>query len=102
MFGLKQQVIDSINECFDQFPQVESVTIYGSRAKGNYKIGSDIDLCIMGILDYNNLLKLENQLDELLLPYKIDISVYDKINNSDLLDHIQRVGQVFYRKNCAK
>ncbi len=98
MFGLKPKHIDAINQCFAQYPQIEQVIIYGSRAKGNYKIGSDIDLTIEGDLDYNSLLKLENQLDDLLLPYKIDLSLKHKITNPDLLEHIERVGKVFYEK----
>lgn len=98
MFGLKQQHIDLINACFAQYPQIEQVILYGSRAKGNYKNGSDIDLTIRGDLDFRSLLKLENQLDDLLLPYKMDISLHHKINAPDLLEHIQRIGMVFYEK----
>jgi predicted nucleotidyltransferase len=98
MFGLKQYHIDLINSVFAQYPQIEQVQIYGSRAKGNYKPGSDIDLSIIGNLDFGSLMKLENQLDDLLLPYKMDISIFHKINHPELIDHIQRVGKVFYEK----
>ncbi len=97
MFGLKNQHIALIHSVFDQYEQIEQVIIYGSRAKGNYRAGSDIDLTIIGNLDYSSFMKLENQLDDLLLPYKMDISLYQKINNSDLLEHIQRVGKLFYK-----
>jgi len=99
MFGLKQQHIDAIRKCFAEYPQIEQVIIYGSRAKGNYKTGSDIDLTITGDLDYKSLLQLENQLDDLLLPYKIDLSLKHKINNPDLLKHIEWVGKIFYDKH---
>lgn len=102
MFGLQQKHIDAINACFAQYPQIEQVILYGSRAKGNYKNGSDIDLTIVGDLDYNSLLKLENQLDDLLLPYKMDLSLKHKITNPDLLNHIERVGKVFYEKAIEK
>jgi predicted nucleotidyltransferase len=98
MFGLKQQHIDCINAVFACYPQVERVLIYGSRAKGNYRKGSDIDLTILGDLDYRSWMKLENQLDDLLLPYKMDISLYHQINHPELQEHIQRVGKVFYEK----
>lgn len=98
MFGLKQQHIDLINQCFAKYTQIEQVLIYGSRAKGNYKNGSDIDLTIVGKADFSILLKLQNQLDDLLLPYKIDLSLHHQITNPDLLDHMQRVGKVFYQK----
>ena len=97
MFGLKQKDIDAICGCFAQYPQIEEVILYGSRAKGNYKNGSDIDLAIKGPLDFSSFLQLDNQLDDLLLPYKIDLSLLHQIQNIDLLDHIHRVGVVFYR-----
>jgi predicted nucleotidyltransferase len=102
MFGLKQHHIDAINRCFARWPGIEQVILYGSRAKGTYKNGSDIDLTIVGDLDYHALLALENQLDDLLLPYKIDLSLLHTIDNPDLTDHIGRVGQVFYEKKGRK
>ncbi len=59
------------------------------------KNGSDIDLSIIGNLDYSCLLKLENQLDDLLLPYKIDLLLHDQVTYSDLLDHTRQISKVF-------
>lgn len=101
MFGLKQTYIEAIGQCFARYPQIEQVIIYGSRAKGSYRSGSDIDLTIVGHLDYQSLMKLENQLDDLLLPYKIDLSLKHQINNPDLLNHIERAGKVFYQKKSC-
>ncbi|HKJ32758.1 MAG TPA: nucleotidyltransferase domain-containing protein [Balneolales bacterium] len=96
-YGLKNQTINSIEDVFVRYPQIEKVLLYGSRAKGNYRKGSDIDLTLMGNdLDLTTLFQIENELDDLLLPYKIDLSIYSKIENQDLLDHIKRVGLVFY------
>ena len=99
MFGLKDFQIESIQQCFANFPKIEQVIVYGSRAKGNFKTGSDIDLTILADeFDYSELLKLENQLDDLLLPYKIDLSLKKHIDNPDLIAHIERVGLVFYNR----
>lgn len=98
MFGLQQKDIDAIKRCFAQYPEIEQVLLYGSRTMGNYRKGSDINLTIKGNLDHRNLLKLETELDDLLLPYKIDLSLYHKINNPDLTEHIQKVGLQFYEK----
>ncbi len=98
-FGLKQTTVDKINVVFSTHPEIEQVILYGSRAKGNYRNGSDIDLTIKGeAVTLSQLLKIENELDDLLLPYKIDLSLLHKIEDTDLLDHIQRVGVVFYEK----
>ena len=96
MFGLKEKHIEAINTCFAEYENIEQVVVYGSRAKGNYKNGSDIDLTIVSDLTYSEILKLENQLDDLLLPYKIDSSLKHQISNSDLIAHIDRVGKIFY------
>lgn len=98
-FGLKQTTIDKINGVFSGHPQIEQVILYGSRAKGNYRGGSDIDLTIKGeAVTLTQLLKIETELDDLLLPYKIDLSLLHKIDDPDLIDHIRRVGIVFYDK----
>jgi len=98
-FGLKQEDIDEINAVFAAYKPIESVCIYGSRAKGNYKAGSDIDLTIIeDFLTFSEFLELENQLDDLLLPYKIDLSQKRKITNVDLISHIDRVGKLFYKR----
>lgn len=99
MYGLKQQTIQAIQGVFVKHPAVQKAILYGSRAKGNYRNGSDVDLTLVGeALTLTELLAIENELDDLLLPYKIDLSIYHKINNLDLIDHIERVGITFYIK----
>jgi len=101
VFGLEQKHINKINSIFSDYPSIEKVIIYGSRAKGNNKKGSDIDLTIIDRnLSFTELMEIENRLDDLLLPYKIDLSQKRKISNPDLLDHIERVGKVFYVKSA--
>jgi len=98
-FGLHQESIEKIFDIFRRYPQVESVLIYGSRAKGTQREGSDIDLTMLGEgLSSEILRRIELELDDLLLPYTIDLSIYAQINHVDLLDHIKRVGKVFYLK----
>jgi type I restriction enzyme S subunit len=100
MYGLKTQTIQGIQEVFKQYPEVEKAILYGSRAKGNYHPGSDIDLTLIGEqLNLTILQKIENEIDELLLPYKIDLSLHKQIQNAELLEHIKRVGKVFFDKN---
>ena len=97
-FGLKESTIDQINTVLAQYPQVESAILYGSRAKGNYRPGSDIDLTLTGYqVDLALIHKVELALDDLLLPYTIDLSAYRQLGNPELIDHIERVGKLFYR-----
>jgi type I restriction enzyme S subunit len=95
--GLDQQAISKINDVFRLFPEINEVILYGSRAMGNFKPYSDIDLTLKGKnLDLSIQQKIETQLDDLLLPYKIDLSIFHQIQNQDLVDHISRVGKKFY------
>lgn len=98
-YGLSKTVIEKISDVFKAHSDIDEAIIYGSRAIGNYREGSDIDITLKGNISFESLLGIECQLDDLMLPYKFDISGYNSLKNKDLLDHIQRVGQVFYRKN---
>jgi predicted nucleotidyltransferase len=99
-FGLKETTIEKICAVFAGFPQVEKAVLYGSRAKGNYKNGSDIDLTLHGKdLTLNVLYKIDQELDDLLLPYTFDLSIFERLSDPDFIDHIQRVGVVFYQRN---
>ena len=98
-FGLKYHIIEKIQSIFVKYPDLQQVILYGSRAKGDYRNGSDIDITLKGKglnLQIQN--KIDLELDDLLLPYKFDISIFDKIENQNLKDHIDRVGKVFYEK----
>lgn len=94
-FGLSDDVIEKMQQVFAQFPNIEEVVVFGSRAKGNYKEGSDIDLALKGTsLNLKTLQSLELKLDELYLPYKIDMVIYENIANDALKEHIDRAGIV--------
>jgi len=98
---LPSQTIEKLHWIFAQYPEIEKVCLYGSRAKGNFSSGSDIDLTIMGKkLTTTQLLAIETQIDDLLLPYTIDLCLFEKIENSNLVDHIQRVGIEFYSRQA--
>jgi len=92
MYGISQNALDKIKSVLFSMQGVEQVILYGSRAKGNYREGSDIDLTVKGKLTFDNLVKMSVNLDDLNLPWKIDISLYNQIENKDLLDHIDRAG----------
>jgi predicted nucleotidyltransferase len=73
--------------------KVDSVILFGSRAKGTFSNGSDIDIALKGEnIVLNDVLDLLNALDELLLPYKFDIVIFDRIEDDVLKEHINRVG----------
>jgi len=97
-YGLPEQVVQAIHLVLSQYPQVRSAVLYGSRAKGNFREGSDIDLTLKTdpSADTALLLQIENQLDELNTPYQFDLSLFHHITNPGLIEHISRVGVNFY------
>lgn len=103
-FGLKDDTLEKIRKVFSKYEEVEKVLIYGSRAKGNYKPGSDIDLTFIGEgLNRRTLNRIDDDIDDLLLPYSFDLSILKEVTNTDFLAHVNRVASVFYeRKTMAQ
>lgn len=98
-FGLPSETLASLRDVFKKYDAIEEVVVYGSRAKGNFRDNSDIDLTLVGKkLTLSLLLEVETEIDDLLLPYKVDLSIKDQIDNPNLIEHIERVGQSFYSK----
>lgn len=99
-YGLSEKNITLIKDILKKYNTVHSVILYGSRAKGDYHEGSDIDLTLKGDnLDLQTMNKIRNDFDDSLLPYQFDLSIYDIIKNQDILDHIKQVGIVFYERD---
>lgn len=97
MFGLSEKTLASIRQVLADHPAVEQAILYGSRALGRQKPGSDIDLTLIGArLDGQALASIANQLEESDIPYQVDLSLLADIDNPELLKHIRRVGQALY------
>ena len=96
-FGLSDTVIKELQDVFRRHANIKKVIIFGSRSKGNYRAGSDIDLAVIGNdIDYNQLLSIHCEIDDLELLYSVDLLDYQKKKGTPIGDHIDRVGQVFY------
>ena len=96
-FGLSEAVIEELREVFRRHANIEKVLIFGSRSKGNYRAGSDIDLAVVGKnLDYNQLLDITCEIEDLGLLYSVDLLDYQKKKGTPIGNHIDRVGQIFY------
>jgi predicted nucleotidyltransferase len=99
MFGLYPNSYKEMLAIFQKYKTIEKVIIYGSRAKGNYKEGSDIDLTLFGDLNYDLIIKLKQEFEESTIPYLVDISIYKDLQSETLKEHIDRVGKIFYEIN---
>ncbi len=103
MYGLKDKTVRQLKSIFNDQQDIEKVVLYGSRAKGNFREGSDIDLTVFGKnLSLKTIYNVEEKIEELLLAYHIDLSIYDQIDNPDLIEHIERVGQIFYERKIIE
>lgn len=99
--GLTESAIAQIRGVLASYPAVERAVLYGSRAMGSYRKGSDIDLTLIGRqLTYRMLLNIDAEIDDLLLPYLFDLSLFSQIENPDLVEHIKRVRIVLYERDA--
>ncbi|MFO7979061.1 MAG: nucleotidyltransferase domain-containing protein [Bacteroidales bacterium] len=98
--GLQETDIKDILSTLCRNEKINRIILFGSRAKGSYATGSDIDLALSGdSLNTNDILDLSNDLEELELPYKFDLIILERIKEKDLLEHISRAGIVIYDKH---
>lgn len=102
-YGLQDRDIAHILDAVKAFPEITEVVLFGSRAKGNYKVGSDVDLAIKGMsVTYDTAVRLGGILnEEKPLPYFFDVIRYDSIREPRLIEHIDRVGVLLYSKEVT-
>jgi hypoxanthine-DNA glycosylase len=102
-FGLKEKNIHDIIHVFNGNKNVDTAILFGSRAKGNFKRGSDIDIAIKGKkLTLDDLIKFSCKFDDLNLPWKIDLVLFDRIESPELTAHIERVGILLYENGNVR
>ncbi|WP_180682351.1 nucleotidyltransferase family protein [Tepidicella baoligensis] len=99
--GLPEHAWLKLQQVFENTPQVQRVTLFGSRAQGKHRAGSDIDLCVRAPgMAAHELWVLDAAIDDLLLPWKVDLLLEHTIDHVELLDHIRRVGRPFYVRHA--
>ncbi|MCD6527566.1 MAG: nucleotidyltransferase domain-containing protein [Desulfuromonas sp.] len=97
-FGLTDRDMTTIQNILGKYPEVETMVVFGSRAMGTHKPGSDVDLAIMDAeVDDSVLCKLINDFSDSCLPYFVDLVCYAALENPELKEHIDSVGIPFPR-----
>jgi len=97
-YGLEEEEWNKLIGVFSQYSEIDSVKLYGSRAKGTNDPFSDVDITLAGKnLNRHILNSVALQIDDLLLPYQFDISIFENLKDQDLIDHINRVGVYVYK-----
>jgi uncharacterized protein len=97
--GLDDAVVKSIIAILERYPEITEARLYGSRAKGNAKAESDVDLALLGNLAELAAEVVADELEELPFPYRFDVKAYGSIKNKALKEHVDRVGKTIYRKS---
>ena len=99
-YGLSADHLGILTQILGRSPRVEEAILFGSRAKGNYKQASDIDLAVKGsLLQKDDIAALFSEFEESLLPFFVDVIPYAFIRNKELADHIDRIGICIYKRN---
>ncbi len=97
-YGLREKDLEKIISVLRSNPGISEVILFGSRAKGDFSSGSDIDIALKGAgLKLDDILNARIEIDKLSLPYKFDIIIYDRIKEKALQEHIDRVGIRLYK-----
>lgn len=91
---LQSTELKMIGTVFARHPEVESATVFGSRAKGTHHDRSDVDLAIVGKVDPLQAERIAAELDE--LPLRFEVQSLAHISHAPLQDHIRRVGIQIY------
>ncbi len=99
---LSDRTVARIAGVLERFPEVEKAVLFGSRAKATHKRGSDIDLALVGTaLDWRIVGRIYDSLDDLLLPYRFSLIIYDASTDPDVAAHIDRVGISLFERQHA-
>ncbi|CDA90852.1 putative uncharacterized protein [Firmicutes bacterium CAG:238] len=92
--GIKKQVLDEILMAAEK-NNIEKVILFGSRARGDYRKTSDIDLAVSGGRIAHFQADIEEEVSTLL---SFDIVNMDGSVQEELVDSIKREGKVLYEK----
>jgi len=99
-FGLKENDLEEIISILREHKEVEEALVFGSRAKGNHKNGSDVDIALKGKITFEIVSHISFLLnEETAMPYRFDVLNYNTIRNKELTEHIDRTGISFYQRS---
>ena len=101
-FGLTERDMKTIQEILIKYPEVREVRLFGSRAKGNYKPGSDIDMAVINEgVSSKTISDLSSEFEESSLPYMVDVVNFPTLRHKEFMEHINNAGIEFYKNMLA-
>jgi uncharacterized protein len=101
-YGLPESTLEDVTSILKKNYKISKLILFGSRAKGSFNNGSDVDIALQGSeLALNDILDASLEIENLFLPYKFDLIIYDRIIEESLISHINRVGIVLYQRDTV-
>jgi predicted nucleotidyltransferase len=98
-YGIPESDLNALLSELKKNTEINEIILFGSRAKGIFSNGSDIDIALKGgNLKLNDILEAMSGIDKLLLPYKLDLVIYTRIKEPALIEHINRVGVILFKR----
>ncbi|MGL4943342.1 MAG: nucleotidyltransferase domain-containing protein [Thermoguttaceae bacterium] len=99
-YGLRPDQLQTICTYFAKYPEIETAVLFGSRALGTYKLGSDVDLALKGdAVTIFTAARLKAEIEEeTVIPYFFDIVAYPLLSHRDFITHIDMCGKIIYAK----
>jgi predicted nucleotidyltransferase len=100
--GLSERTLEAIHSVLARHVEVEQAVLFGSRAKGTQRRGSDIDLVLKGPgISFGLVNRIYSELDDLPIPYEFSLVTEEEMTNPEFRAHVERVGLLFYERNAA-
>ena len=98
-YGIPESDLNALLSELKKNTEIDEIILFGSRAKGIFRNGSDIDIAMKGRnLKLNDILEAMSGIDKLLLPNKLDLVIYTRIKEPALIEHINRVGVILFKR----
>ena len=101
-WGIGQSFWDGLCEVFAAHPTIEAVVLFGSRARGTQRKGSDVDLCVFGReFSFDDRLAVMDQIDDLWWPYHVDIIHWESSRSPEWRQEVRLDAQLVYQRSCS-
>lgn len=91
--GLKDRYRETVLQTLSEFPQIERAVLFGSRAMGTFSRTSDIDIALYGDITLKDQARIADALDQLSIPYRVDLVRMKTVTSPELLEHINVYGK---------
>lgn len=102
LYGLPKESFYKLINIFTKYSNmIDKVILFGSRARDDYQLTSDIDLAIKFKNKNDKHVHIMDELSEANIIYTLDVIDYEKISNTVLKDFIDQEGIIIFSTNSS-